>query len=99
MAGPPIWVVLFGTDLPIVLAPMAGIIDAEELVIAAAQAARSGSSPCANAFGREGTRRRINVSAGVSTQLMLDFFCRQAVDADPSREVGWKQRLHGYSRG
>src|SRR6516162_4856960 len=37
---------LFKTELPIVLAPMAGVMDAE-LVIAAAQGGALGSLPCA----------------------------------------------------
>jgi nitronate monooxygenase len=32
----------------------------------------------------------------VSAPINLNFFCHHAVDADPTREAGWKQRLGAY---
>ncbi len=50
---------LFKTEFPIVLAPMAGIMDAD-LVIAAAQGGALGSLPCAM-ISVEKAREQINI--------------------------------------
>ena len=86
---------LFKTELPIVLAPMAGIMDAE-LVIAAAQGGALGSLPCAM-LSVEKAREQVNiVRQRVSTPVNMNFFCHSAVDADPEREMVWKKRLAPY---
>src|SRR6476620_11434273 len=86
---------LFKTEFPIVLAPMAGIMD-HELVIAAAEGGALGSLPCAM-ITAEKAREQINIiRQRVSAPLNLNFFCHKPVDADPRREAGWKQRLAAY---
>ena len=86
---------LFKTEFPIVLAPMAGIMDAE-LVIAASQGGALGSLPCAM-LSVEKAREQINIiRQRVSVPVNMNFFCHKAVDADPRREAGWKQRLAAY---
>jgi len=86
---------LFKTEFPIVLAPMAGIMDAE-LVIAAAQGGALGSLPCAM-LSADKAREQVNIiRQRVSAPVNMNFFCHKAVDADPSREAGWKQRLGPY---
>jgi nitronate monooxygenase len=86
---------LFKTEFPIVLAPMAGIMDAE-LVIAAAQGGALGSLPCAM-LSAEKAREQVNIiRQRVSAPLNMNFFCHKPVDADPEREAGWKQRLVPY---
>ena len=86
---------LFKTEFPIVQAPMAGIMDAE-LVIAAAQGGALGSLPCAM-LTPEKAREQVNIiRQRVSAPINLNFFCHKAVDADPRREAGWKQRLAPY---
>ena len=86
---------LFKTEFPIVLAPMAGVMDAE-LVIAAAQGGALGSLPCA-LISVEKAREQINViRQRVSAPVNMNFFCHKAVDADPAREAGWKKRLGSY---
>ncbi len=88
---------LFKTEFPIVLAPMAGIMDAE-LVIAAAQGGALGSLPCAM-LSVEKAREQINIiRQRVSAPVNMNFFVHKAVDADPAREAGWKQRLAAYYR-
>src|ERR1700710_1845691 len=88
---------LFKTEFPIVLAPMAGIMDAE-LVIAAAQGGALGSLPCAM-LSAEKTREQVNIiRQRVSAPVNMNYFCHQADDADPAGEAGWKQRLASYSR-
>jgi nitronate monooxygenase len=89
--------VLFKTEFPIVLAPMAGVMDAD-LVIAAAQGGALGSLPCAM-LSVEKAREQINIiRQRVSAPVNMNFFCHKAVDADPQRETAWKKRLAPYYR-
>src|SRR5271167_1596892 len=86
---------LFKTGFPIVLAPMAGVMDAD-LVIAAAQGGALGSLPCAM-LSVEKAREQVNIiRQRVSAPLSMNFFCHKAVAADPAREAAWKQRLAAY---
>jgi nitronate monooxygenase len=86
---------LFKTEFPIVLAPMAGVMDAE-LVIAAAQGGALGSLPCAM-LSAEKAREQVNIiRQRVSAPVNMNFFCHQPADADPTREARWKQRLAPY---
>ena len=86
---------LFKTEFPILLAPMAGIMDAD-LAIAAAQGGALGSLPCAM-LSVEKAREQVNIiRQRVSAPLNMNFFCHRAVDADPKREAQWKQRLAPY---
>ena len=86
---------LFKTEFPIVLAPMAGAMDAE-LVIAAAQGGALGSLPCA-LLSAEKVREQVNIiRQRVSAPVNMNFFCHKAVDADPRREATWRQRLTPY---
>src|SRR4051812_10868034 len=83
---------LFKTEFPIVLAPMAGVMDAD-LVVAAAQGGALGSLPCAM-LSAEKAREQVNIiRQRVSAPINLNFFCHKAVDPDPLREAGWRQRL------
>ena len=86
---------LFKTEFPIVLAPMAGIMDAD-LVIAAAQGGALGSLPCAM-LSAEKAREQVNIiRQRVAAPVNMNFFCHQPVEADPAREAGWKARLQPY---
>ena len=86
---------LFKTEFPIVLAPMAGIMDAE-LVVAAAQGGALGSLPCAM-ISAEKAREQVNIiRQRVSAPVNMNFFCHKPVAADPAREAGWKKRLEVY---
>ncbi len=86
---------LFKTEFPIVLAPMAGVMDAD-LVIAAAQGGALGSLPCAM-LSVEKAREQVNIiRQRVSAPINMNFFCHKAVAPDPAREAAWKQRLAPY---
>src|SRR5205809_477452 len=86
---------LVKTEFPIVLAPMAGVMDAE-LVIAAAQGGALGSLPCAM-LSAEKAREQIGIiRQRVSAPVNMNFFCHEAGDADAKREAGWKARLASY---
>jgi nitronate monooxygenase len=86
---------LFKTEFPIVLAPMAGIMDAD-LVIAASMGGALGSLPCAM-LSVEKAREQINIiRQRVSAPVNMNFFCHTPVEADPHREAGWRERLRPY---
>src|SRR6202023_3160729 len=86
---------LLKTEFPIVLAPMAGIMDAD-LVIAAAQGGALGSLPCAM-LSVEKAREQVNIiRQRVSAPVNMNFFCHEPEAADPGREARWKQRLATY---
>jgi len=85
------------TEFPIILAPMAGVMDAE-LVIAAAEGGALGSLPCAM-LSVEKAREQVNIiRQRVSAPINMNFFCHKAVEADPQREAAWKRRLEPYNR-
>jgi len=86
---------LFKTEFPIVLAPMAGVMDAE-LVIAVAQGGGLGSLPSAM-LSADKAREQVNIiRQRVNAPVNMNFFCHKAVDADPAREARWRQRLATY---
>jgi len=86
---------LVKTEHPIILAPMAGVMDAE-LAIAVAESGGLGSLPCAM-LTAEKAREQVNiVRQRVSAPINLNFFCHTPVDADPAREAGWRRRLAAY---
>src|SRR3954447_23629365 len=86
---------LIKTEFPIVLAPMAGVMDAE-VVIAGGQGGALGSLPCAM-LSVEKAREQVNIiRQRVAAPVNMNFFCHNAVEADPRRETGWKQRLAPY---
>src|SRR6185369_10150525 len=86
---------LVKTEFPIVLAPMAGVMDAA-LVIAAAEGGALGSLPCAM-LSVEKAREQINIiRQRVPAPVNMNFFCHTPVEADPQREATWKQLLAPY---
>jgi nitronate monooxygenase len=86
---------LFKSEFPIVLAPMAGVMDAE-LMIAAAQGGALASLPCAM-LSAEKAREQIGiVRQRVTAPVNMNFFSHTPVDADAKREAGWKARLAPY---
>ena len=86
---------LFKTEFPILLAPMAGVMD-QDLAIAVAQGGGLASIPCAM-ITADKAREQINIlRQRVSAPVNLNFFCHTPVAADPAREAGWKARLGSY---
>ncbi|MBR0788937.1 nitronate monooxygenase [Bradyrhizobium manausense] len=86
---------LFKTEFPIVLAPMAGVMDAE-LVIAVAQGGGLGSLPSAM-LSPEKAREQVNIiRQRVKAPVNMNFFCHTPVELTAEAEARWKQRLAGY---
>ena len=88
---------LFGIELPIVQAPMAGATQAE-MVIGAARAGALGSLPCAM-LSLEQVREQCRlIREATDRPLHLNFFCHRPPLPDPAREAAWRERLsHGSS--
>jgi nitronate monooxygenase len=88
---------LFKIESPILLAPMAGAIDAE-IAIAVAEGGGLASVPCA-LISAEKAREQVRIfRQRVAAPINLNFFCHEAVDADPTREAIWRRRLAPYYR-
>lgn len=88
---------MFGTDLPIIQAPMAGAGGAE-LAAAVAQAGGLGSIPGAM-LGPDQLRNQIGIFRQQSTRpLNVNFFCHEDPAPDPEREAAWQRRLAPYYR-
>src|SRR6516164_10885698 len=86
---------LLKIEHPILLAPMAGAIDAE-IAIAVAQGGGLASVPCAMLSVETG-REQVNIiRQRVRAPININFFCHQPVEADPVRGAGWRQRLAPY---
>lgn len=86
---------LLRIEIPIVLAPMVAVQDAE-MAAAVCLAGGLGSLACA-ALSVEQVREQVaKIRARVSAPINLNFFCHEAVDADPLREASWKRRLAPY---
>jgi nitronate monooxygenase len=86
---------LFGIELPIIQAPMAGAVGSE-MVIAVSEAGGLGSLPCAM-LGPEQMRTELGIiRQRTSRPINLNFFCHQPPQAKPEREVAWKRHLESY---
>ncbi|RJF87295.1 nitronate monooxygenase [Oleomonas cavernae] len=86
---------LFGIELPIIQAPMAGA-NLSDMAIAVSQAGGLGSLPCA-VLGPEQVRAELGIiRQRTDKPFNVNFFCHQAPAADPAREAAWRQRLAGY---
>src|SRR5690348_9522766 len=87
---------LVKSEHPIVLAPMAGVMDAG-LAIAVGQGGGVASLPCAM-LSAEKAREQVKLvrEHAPGAPVNMNFFCHTAVDADPAREAGWRKRLASY---
>jgi len=88
---------LFGIELPIVQAPMAGPTLAE-MVIGAARAGALGSLPCALLSLEQAHEQCRLIRAATDRPLNLNFFCHRPPAPDPAREAAWRERLAPYYR-
>ena len=86
---------LFGVELPIVQAPMAGAV-LSDMVVAVSEAGGLGSLPCA-LLNFEQARGELEViRQRTSRPINVNFFCHQQPPGDPAREIRWRRRLDGY---
>ena len=86
---------LIKTEHPIILAPMAGVMDAE-LVIAACEGGALGSLPCAMISADKAREQVGIIRQRVSAPINLNYFCHTPVDANAANEARWRDRLGIY---
>jgi len=86
---------LFGIDLPVIQAPMAGA-QGSALAIAVANAGGLGSLPGAM-LSAAGLRAELTaIRAGTSRPVNVNFFCHRMPAADAARELAWHALLAPY---
>ena len=86
---------LFGIEIPIIQAPMAGTAFSD-MVVAVSEAGGLGSLACA-LLNVEQTRRELEaIRRGTSRPINVNFFCHQQPRGDEGREMKWRRRLEAY---
>lgn len=89
---------LFGIELPIVQAPMAGVQDSA-LAIAVCNAGGLGSLPCAMLSVAALRTELTKLKAQTSRPYNVNFFCHTPPTVDAAREAAWRETLRPYYRG
>ncbi len=88
---------LFGIELPILQAPMAGV-QGSALAVAVSQAGGLGALPCAM-LSPEAIRSELAViRAGTDRPYNLNFFCHRPPEPDAAREAAWRATLAPFYR-
>src|ERR1700760_2854474 len=86
---------LFGIEVPIIQAPMAGSA-LSDMVVAVSQAGGLGSLACA-LLSVEQTRKELEaIRRKTSRPINANFFCHQLPRDDHAREMSWRRRLDAY---
>ncbi len=86
---------VFGIELPIIQAPMAGPT-LHEMVVAVSEAGGLGSLPCALLSPAQQREQLALIRAQTAKPINLNFFCHRPPEADAERESAWRQRLRPY---
>lgn len=86
---------LFGIELPIIQAPMAGV-QGSALAIAVSQAGGLGSLPCAMLAPEAIRAELLAIRAKTDRPFNINFFCHTSPPADAAREAAWRQALAPY---
>ena len=86
---------LFGIELPIIQAPMAGV-QTSALTLAVSEAGGLGSLPCAM-LTAEAMRSELEaIRAHTSKPFNVNFFCHAPPAPDAAREAAWRAALAPY---
>ena len=86
---------LFGIELPIIQAPMAGSAFSD-MVVAVSEAGGLGSLACALLSVDQARRELETIRRKTSRSINVNFFCHQQPRAEPAREMNWRRRLEAY---
>lgn len=86
---------LFGIDIPIIQAPMAGVQD-HRLCVAVSNAGGLGSLPCAMVSLDALRRELVAIKAQTSRPFNVNFFCHATPTHDAQREALWRATLSPY---
>jgi nitronate monooxygenase len=88
---------LFGIEVPIVQAPMAGV-QLNKLASAVSDAGALGSLPCAMLTPDSLRKEMDAIAATTSRPLNVNFFCHRPPEPDLAREARWREKLAPYYR-
>lgn len=86
---------LFGIDLPVIQAPMAGS-QGSAMAIAVANAGGLGSLPCAMLTPEGIGKELAAIQAGTKKPYNVNFFCHVPPAPDAAREAAWRAKLAPY---
>ena len=86
---------LFGIELPIIQAPMAGSA-LSDMVVAVSQAGGLGSLACALLSEEHARKELETIRRGTSLPINANFFCHRPPREDRARELNWRRRLDAY---
>jgi nitronate monooxygenase len=86
---------LFGLELPIIQAPMAGVAFAD-MVIAVSEAGGLGSLACGMLTPAQMRDEITLIRKQTSRPLNLNFFCHRPPRFEAAREADWRKRLEPY---
>lgn len=86
---------LFGADLPLIQAPMAGVQDST-LAIAVSRAGGLGSLPCGMLDAAGAAAGMAAIRTATDRPVNLNFFCHDMPEHDPQRQSDWLERLRPY---
>lgn len=86
---------LFGIELPIVQAPMAGV-QGHALAVAVSNAGALGSLPCALLTPAQMRDELAAIRAGTDRPFNVNFFCHRSPAPDAAREAAWRAALAPY---
>ena len=86
---------LLGIELPILLAPMAGIVGGP-MTIAVAEAGGLGALPCALLSPDQMRQELDAIRRSTSRPINMNFFCHKAASFDPDRQTAWRGQLTPY---
>jgi nitronate monooxygenase len=89
---------LFGIELPIIQAPMAGVAFAD-MVSAVSDAGGLGSLGCGLLAPDQIAQEVKMIRQKTSRPINLNFFCHQPPRVDVEREVAWRRLLERYFTG
>jgi len=88
---------LLNVELPIIQAPIAGAMD-YELAVAAAAAGALASLPCAMLNAEQIRDQMAKIRARTKRPVNLNFFCHKPPVLNNAREARWRDRLAPYYR-
>jgi nitronate monooxygenase len=88
---------LFGIDLPILQAPMAGV-STPEMAIAVAEAGGLGALACAQLTVEQARKDLATIRVGTKRPINVNFFCHTPPVPEPERIAAWRKLLAPYYR-
>ncbi|MGI2197420.1 NAD(P)H-dependent flavin oxidoreductase [Shewanella baltica] len=86
---------LFGIELPIIQAPMAGV-QGSALTIAVSQAGALGSLPCAMLSLEALDAALTQIRAQTTKPINVNFFCHHEPEPQAAKQVAWLKQLAPY---